>query len=69
MRTEAYRKIDLNSEFFASANPRIQDYFKSTAYCFTTDRIKDGYTFLNIGGAGGAAKLSTMTWRTSFPRW
>lgn len=46
-------KCGLNEDLFSNKKPPLDYYFKSVRYYFTPEYVKDGYTFLDIGGSGG----------------
>ena len=48
-----YEKSAINSRIFGVKKMTREDLFKSTLYFLTREYIKDGYTFLDIGGGGG----------------
>lgn len=49
----SYEKSNLNVELFSKAPSKMNEYFRSVKHYFTKDYIKDNYSFLDIGGAGG----------------
>lgn len=50
---DAYQKNKLNSQIFADKKPKLSDYHRSTVHFVTPEYIKDGYSFLDVGGGGG----------------
>lgn len=48
-----YEKKGLSSEIYSSGKLSIHSYFKSVKYYLTAEYFKDGYSFLDIGGASG----------------
>jgi hypothetical protein len=49
----AYKKSILNKDIFSCKQLKMKDLFRSTKYFFTKKYLKDDYTFLDVGGAGG----------------
>ena len=50
----AYEDGNLNREIFARRDDiRLSQFHKSVSHFFTSSYIKEGYSFLDIGGAGG----------------
>lgn len=51
----AYRRAALNATFYADGDSALSlsQYFRSTVHFFTPEYVKDGCTFLDVGGAGG----------------
>ncbi len=50
---DAYQKNKLNSQIFADKKPKLADYHGSTVYFVKPEFVKDGYSFLDVGGGGG----------------
>lgn len=49
----AYKKTRLNAEIFSGTKSRLSDYYESVRHFFDKEHVKDGYTFLDVGGAAG----------------
>lgn len=56
-RAKAYQESDLNSEIFANKKLKMVDMYKSTSHFFNKDYIKEGNTFIDIGGGGALLML------------
>lgn len=48
-----YKDATLNAKFFGERQMSFSDLFQSQQHFFTRDHIRDGDTFLDVGGGGG----------------
>lgn len=53
MKELAYASSELNVKIYGESNFNFNNLFKSQKHFFNKKYLKDGYTFLDIGGAGG----------------
>lgn len=51
--TTAYKNTELNSQVYNIKQYKMKDHHRSFQYYFTDNYLKDGDTFLDIGGATG----------------